>query len=157
MRWFLLNILLALLWMFMWGSFGLYELLSGMAVGYLVILLISRIAGYKGYGKRLMDIVLFGAYFVRILIKANLQVAWEVITPGHYMTPRFIRYPVAGMTDIQITVLANAITLTPGTLSVDLSDAKEFLYIHAMYAEDRQQAVVDIDELRDRILRELFS
>jgi len=157
MSWFLLNILLALLWMFMWGSFGLYELLSGLLVGYLVVFLISRITGHKGYGRRMKDIVLFTGYFVRILIKANLEVAWEVITPGHYMSPRFIRYPVEGMSDIQITVLANAISLTPGTLSVDLSDAKEFLYIHAMYAKDRGQAVQAIDELRDRIRKELFS
>jgi len=157
MRWFLLNILLALLWMFMWGSFGVYQLLTGMIVGYLVILLISRIAGYKGYGTRLTDLLLFALYFVRILVKANLEVAWEVITPGHRMSPRFIRYPVDGLTDIQITVLANAISLTPGTLSVDLADQKEYLYIHAMYARDREQAVLAIDELRDRILKEVFS
>ena len=61
------------------------------------------------------------------------------------------------MTDLQITTLANAITLTPGTLSVDVSDDNHDLYVHCMYAKNREDAVLDINELRDRIMTELFA
>ena len=60
-----------------------------------------------------------------------------MVTPGLSMTPRIIRYPVSGLSPIELTTLANAISLTPGTLSIDVSPDDEWLYVHAMYAEDR--------------------
>jgi multicomponent Na+:H+ antiporter subunit E len=152
---FLLNILLAMLWMFMWGSFHSYSLLAGLLLGYLLLGIVSRTTGAQSYGTRGWRFMLFSIYFIRILIKANLIVAWEIITPGYQMTPGIIRYPIKGMTDFQITSLANAITLTPGTLSVDLDDKTEFLYVHCMYAQNRPEAVKDLDELRDRIMEVL--
>ncbi|MEM6505352.1 MAG: Na+/H+ antiporter subunit E, partial [Planctomycetota bacterium] len=53
--------------------------------------------------------------------------------------------------------LANAITLTPGTLSADINDAGDTLYIHAMYAEAKKDATRDLDELRDKLLRLVFQ
>jgi len=84
-------------------------------------------------------------------------VAKEVITPGLHMKPRLIRYDVAGMSAAEITTLANAITLTPGTLSADIDDAGETLFIHCMYAADRQSAVDELDDLKLRILVDLFD
>lgn len=154
---FLLNILLAVLWMFMWGTFDFYTLLAGMIVGYLLLGLLARIAGRDGYGTKLLKLLSFSLYFIRILIKANLVVARELITPGLDMTPRFVRYSVEGMTDFQITTLANTISLTPGTLSVDVSDDGHWLYVHCMYARSREQAIRDLDELRDRLVEEVFN
>jgi len=157
MRLFLLNILMAVLWMCMWGLFDIYSLTAGFALGYLLLGIVSRTLPGGSYGTKGWKLLSFTAYFLRILVKANLQVAWEIITPGFQMSPRFIRYPVDGMTDFQITSLANAITLTPGTLSADLSDDKRYLYVHCMYAKNRQDAIQDLDELRNRMLQELFS
>ena len=92
-----------------------------------------------------------------ILVKANLEVAWEIITPGFGMEPRILRYSVAGLSDVEVTTLANAITLTPGTLSADLSEDGETLFIHAMYARDRDQALAAVDQLRHWLLREVFN
>lgn len=156
MRLFLFNILLAVLWMFMWGLFDIYSLAAGFLLGYLLLGTISRTMPGEAYGVKGWRLLSFSAYFLRILIKANIQVAREIITPGYQMTPRFIRYPIDGMTDFQITSFANAITLTPGTLSADVSDDKRYLYVHCMYARDRQEAVKDLDELRDRMVQELF-
>lgn len=156
---FMLNVLLAGLWMFMWGLFDVWSLLAGMVVGYLLLGVISRtIPNGPGYGRKVTNLLAFGAYFMRILVKANLQVAAEVLTPGFTMTPRFVRYSVEGMTDLQITTLANSITLTPGTLSVDvLEDGGRYLLVHCMYAKDRQAAINDLDDLRDHIMKEVFS
>ncbi len=156
MRYFLLNILLAVLWMFMWGFFDIYSLVAGFVLGYLLLGIVSRTTPGQGYGSRGGKLLSFMAYFLRILIKANLQVAWEIITPGFQMTPRFIRYSIQGLTDFQITSLANAITLTPGTLSADVSEDKRYLYVHCMYAQDPQDAINELDELRDRMIKELF-
>ncbi len=159
MRHFLFNILLAMLWMLMWGQFDSYTMIAGFGLGYLLLGVVSRIHTdpRQGYGSRGWRLLSFTAYFVRILIKANLVVAWEIITPGYGMTPRFIRYCVDGLTPMQITSLANAITLTPGTLSADISEDARHLYIHCMYAKDTGEAVREIDELRDRLLKEIFA
>jgi multicomponent Na+:H+ antiporter subunit E len=157
MRLFLFNILLAVLWMFMWGMFDIYGLAAGFILGYLLLGIVSRTMPGEGYGTKGVKILSFMAYFFRILIKANLIVAWEVITPGFHMTPRFIRYPIEGLSDFQLTSLANAITLTPGTLSTDVSEDGRYLYVHCMYAKDREEAVKELDELRHRMVKELFS
>jgi len=156
MNLFFLNILLALLWCFTWGSFDIYMLAAGFLLGYVVLGLYTRGTSSRGYGSKVRDLVRFLGYFIRILIKANIQIAIEVLTPTHYQTPRIIRYPIEGLSDAQITTLANSITLTPGTLVVDVSRDHRFLYIHCMYARDREGAVRELDELRHRLLSEVF-
>lgn len=159
LAYFLINVLMAVLWMFMWGLFDIWTMLAGFFFGYLLLGAVSRTwyPDGKGYGSKLLNLISFGIYFIRILIQANLTVAKEVVTPHFYMTPRFVRYPVKGMTPLQITSLANAITLTPGTLSVDVLDNDEVLLVHCMYAEDRDQAIKELDELRDRLMTEVFG
>lgn len=154
---YLTNVFLAVLWMLLWGAFDIYYLVAGFVLGYMLLGLVSRTAGGKGYGTKGWKLISFGTYFVRILIKANLQVAWEIITPGYGMTPRLIRYDVQGLTPLQVTSLANTITLTPGTLSVDISDDEQCLYVHCMYANNRHATVRELDELRDRLMKELFG
>jgi multicomponent Na+:H+ antiporter subunit E len=157
MKMFMLNLLLALLWMFMWASYDIYTLTAGLVIGYLLVGFVSRASGQVQYGTRVWRLLSFTVYFMTILFKANLQVAREVITPGLGMSPRIIAYPVAGMTDGQITTFSNALTLTPGTLTTDVAEDGRTLYIHCMYAEDRDRAVAELDELRDRIMREVFE
>ncbi|HAI10370.1 MAG TPA: Na+/H+ antiporter subunit E [Phycisphaerales bacterium] len=159
LAYFLINVLLAVLWMCMWGLFDIWTMLAGFFFGYLLLGAVSRTwyPDGKGYGSKLLNLASFGIYFIRILIQANLTVAKEVVTPKFNMTPRFVRYPVKGMTPLQITSLANAITLTPGTLSVDVLDNDEVLLVHCMYAEDRQSAIKELDELRDRLMTEVFG
>lgn len=156
MRLFLLNILLAVLWAFTWGAFDLYTLVAGFVLGYLLLGLYSRVTQVEGYGNKASDLLRFGAYFLRTLIKANLQLAREILTPAHGQTPRIIRYPVGDLSDVKITVLANAITLTPGTLVMDLSPDRRHLYVHCMYAKDREAAVRELDDLKRRLLAEVF-
>src|SRR5690606_30103991 len=115
----------------------MYSFAAGFALGYVVLGLVSRATGSRrNYASAGWDLFRFSLYFIKILVISNLQVAREVLTPGLKITPSFLRYRVEDLTDIQLTTLANSITLTPGTLSVDVSDDGRWLYIHAMYAQD---------------------
>lgn len=154
---FLLNLFLAVSFVALAGDVSFLTLLTGLVIGLLVVTLIARGDGRSGYLRRLLGLIRFGAYFVFILIKANLQVAREILTPGFSMTPRIIRYPVVGLSDVQKTTLANAITLTPGTLSADIDDLGANLYIHCMYAQDREAAVSELDQLKTKLMREVFD
>jgi multicomponent Na+:H+ antiporter subunit E len=67
---------------------------------------------------------------------ANIRMAHSVITPSTTMRPGVIAIPLSAKTDAEITLLANLISLTPGTLSIDVSTDRKTLYIHAMFIDD---------------------
>lgn len=82
---------------------------------------------------RLISFLLF---YLKEVCMSNLVVAWDVITPRHHMKPAFISIDVSALTNRQRFILANLITMTPGTLTIDYHPLQERLYLHAMYAED---------------------
>ena len=97
-----------------------------------------------------------GLFFVWELILANLRVAHDVITPRHYMRPGILAVPLDAQTDLEITMLSNLITLTPGTLSLDISIDRRVLYIHAMYIDDVDEVRQKIKEGYERIILEVL-
>ncbi|MEM8875553.1 MAG: Na+/H+ antiporter subunit E [Planctomycetota bacterium] len=158
---FLLNLVLAVMFGLMLGGFSPATLISGFVIGFLILNPISKASTGRAYGGRIIRLIRFGVYFVRILVIANIDVAREVITPGSRLHPRIVRFEVTDLTPVQITVLSNAITLTPGTLVVDVSDkgddGQQFLYIHCMFGADRGLSIEGITELRRRLLTEVFG
>src|SRR5690606_901199 len=96
------------------------------------------------------------AYFLKEMLLANLRVAYDVITPTYYMRPAVVSIPLDARTDLEITLLAMCITLTPGTLSLDVSTDRRVLYIHAMFAEDPDALRHEIKNGFERRLLELL-
>ncbi|PWH15278.1 MAG: Na+/H+ antiporter subunit E [Anaerolineae bacterium] len=153
MNLFLANILLALLWVSLSGVFSPANLLFGFLIGYLALFVSRRAfapSNYFGVVERLVRFIFFFAYE---LFLANLRVAYEVLTPRHNMHSRVIALPLRARTDFEITALAILISLTPGTLSLDVSADKRVLFIHAMFAEDEEEVRKDIqNNLEARLL-----
>jgi multicomponent Na+:H+ antiporter subunit E len=84
---------------------------------------------------KIVPLLLFLPFYIKEVVLSNLRVAHDVLTPRHRMRPAVFSIPLEGLNDRQILALANLITMTPGTLSLDVSQDKRLLYIHAMYAE----------------------
>ncbi len=82
--------------------------------------------------------------FTRELILSALKVAWLAVQPQMRIRPAIIAYPLTVTTDAQITLLANMITLTPGTLSIDVSEDRKTLYVHAIDIESKDALIGDI-------------
>ena len=82
--------------------------------------------------------------FMRELILSALRVAWLAVQPRIRIRPAIIAYPLTVTSDAQITLLANMITLTPGTLSVDVSEDRKWLYVHAIDIESKEALIGDI-------------
>lgn len=134
----LFNILLAIAWMLLVGEMNVESFIGGMVVGY-VILWVSRSAlGETKYFRKIPIAIMFVLYFIKELILANLKVAYDIITPTDYMEPGIIAVPLDVETDLEITLLANLVTLTPGTLSLDVSSDRKTLYVHALYVKDAE-------------------
>jgi multicomponent Na+:H+ antiporter subunit E len=106
---------------------------------------------------RFLRFIGFFFFFVWELLVANLRVAYEVLTPGFQMRAAIIDIPLDAESDLEITVLANLITLTPGTLSLDVSPDRKTLYIHAMHVDDVEQFRKDIKQRMERRVMEVFK
>ena len=92
--------------------------------------------------------------FVKELLLSALRVAWLAVQPRITLRPASVAYPLTVTTDAQITLLANMITLTPGTLSVDVFDDRKWLYVHAIDIESREALIGSIAAgFETRILR----
>ena len=158
MKAFLWNLLLAFAWTIATGSFTIFNLLSGMAIGFVILWFAQRAVGTSGYFSKVPQVVGFSVFYLWQLIKSNLRVAYDVVTPTNYMRPGVIAVPLEAKTDAEITLLANLITLTPGTLSMDVSSDRKTLYVHAMYIDhgDLEAAKREIKEgLERRVLKVL--
>lgn len=83
----------------------------------------------------------FAWFYLREVVASNLRVAYDVLTPRHLMKPAILHIPIAGLTDRQRLALANLLTMTPGTLTIDLAEDGSELLFHSMYVEDPEKEV----------------
>ncbi|QDT34160.1 Na+/H+ antiporter subunit E [Thalassoglobus polymorphus] len=153
---FFFNIFLALVWALANGQISLPSLSIGFVLGYCVLWFSQPLMGQSRYFRRLPIAIRFAGFFLWQLILSNLRVAYDVITPHLYMRPGIIAVPLDAKTDREITLLANLITLTPGTLSLDVSDDKRTLYVHAMFVDSPESVRDSIKNGFERRLLELI-
>ncbi len=132
----LLNVLLALAWVALTGQFTPANLALGFALGYVMLWVAQRAGKPLGYFTKVRQVLGFAAFFVWAMIQANLQVTYYILAPHRKMRPGVIAVPLDVRTDMEITLLANLITLTPGTLSLDVSADRRVMYIHSMTLGD---------------------
>jgi multicomponent Na+:H+ antiporter subunit E len=153
---FALNLLLACLWTLLTGVLRPANFLLGFTLGYLSLWLVRDVTGPSIYFEKPRQIVRFVSFFLRELVRANLRVAHEVVTPRLRMRPGIVAIPLDVKTDAAITLLANLITLTPGGLSIEVSADRRVLYVHAMYMEDPEAFRREIKEGFERRVLELL-
>lgn len=133
------NIFLAVIWAAVTGQVTVVNLVTGFVIGYVVLWMVRRAVGpSSSYFLKVRQVAGFAVFYLWELILANLRVAYDVVTPTHHMRPGILAIPLDARTDVEITMLANLITLTPGTLSLDVSTDRRVLYIHAMYIDDAE-------------------
>mgnify|MGYP006290676137 CR=1 FL=1 len=146
--------LLTLIWAALQGSFGVGTLLLG-AVFSWATLRLSRplmnpeednvVDGGRPIRRVWRSLVLL-LVFLRELVLSALQVAGYVLQPSLKIRPAIIEYPLNVQTDREITMLANMISLTPGTLSMDVAPDRSAIYVHAISVstDDGQEVIDDI-------------
>ncbi len=154
---FLANILLALAWMALTDSFHAGGFFAGFIFGFVVIWIGRRDRSTADYHRRLLAIAGFIPYFIKEMVVANLRVAYDVLTPRDYMKPGIVAVPLDLETDLQITLLATCVTLTPGTLSLHISKDRKTLYVHAMYIDDPAALVQEIKQGFEQRIREIIQ
>lgn len=156
MKLFLINIILGLSWAAFSGRFSHNSFLIGFAIGYFILWFASPIYDQTGsYFNRVKHTIWFIGYFIKELIISSLRVAITVISPRMNLRPGVLAVPLDAKTDLEITLLANFISLTPGTLSIDVSDDHKTLYIHSMFISKNVER--DKKEIKNGMERRLLK
>ncbi len=105
---------------------------------------------------RLWRGLLFSLFYVKEVVASSFLVAYDILTPRLYSRPGIIAVSLCSLTDRQLLVLTNLVTMTPGTLSLDLSADRSMLYIHHMHVPDPEALRRQIEEDYVRRVREIF-
>jgi len=156
MKEFLANIILAFVWAALNENFGPTNLGIGLGLGFAVLWLAQPMTGESRYFAKVGHVLAFTLFFIKEMVIANLRMARNVLSPSVKLDPGVVAVPLDAKTDLEITLLANFITLTPGSFSLDVSDDRRILYVHAMNVDDPVQFRHEIKEGFERRLLEVL-
>jgi len=136
---FALNIALAVAWAALTGNITLGGIAVGFVFGSICLYVCKPLfPGSEGYFRRGAKWTKLIVLFLYELIVSSVQVVWDVLTPQHKSRPGIISVPLEVKGEMEVLMVTNLISLTPGTLSLDVTDDCNTLYIHAMFADDPQ-------------------
>jgi len=133
------NLILAVIWAALLGEITLFNLASGFLIGFAALWLIQPLTGASNYFFRVFAWAKLLVMFHYELVVSSMQVAWDIITPRHRARPAIIDVPLDVKSDAGILLVTNLISLTPGTLSLDVSEDRRTLKVHAMFADDPEE------------------
>lgn len=139
----LLNLLLTFVWVALTGELNYGNFFFGFILGFFILWLKDRNlhSSKRKYFNRVPKILEFIVSFIFESIRANLQVAYDVITPRYNARPGIVGYKMNAESNFEITMLANAIALTPGTLVLEIDERNRIIYIHVMYLTDKEKFI----------------
>ena len=155
-RLFLVNLLLAVGFSVIMDQLNLGGLIAGFLIGYAALWITRPLFGHTGYFIRIVLLMRLALTFVWELMVSNFRVLWDVVTPTHFSRPAVIGVPLDARSDFEIMVVANMISLTPGTLSLDVSEDRSTLYVHVMFVDDLEAARAQIKERIEKRVLEAF-
>ncbi|WP_148253527.1 Na+/H+ antiporter subunit E [Aidingimonas lacisalsi] len=153
----LLSILLLIVWLLLVRSAALGHILLGGVLGIVIPLVTRRFWDAQPHVKKPWLLLRFVLRVLKDIIIANLEVAWLIINPWRRMRPAFIEYPLMLEERFPITLLANTISLTPGTVSANLRMDGKSLLIHALDVGDEEALIKEIHERYERPIKEIYE
>ncbi|SET06763.1 multisubunit sodium/proton antiporter, MrpE subunit [Methanococcoides vulcani] len=162
-RYLIYSIALGLIWCFVHGTITPTNFLVGLVLGPFVIYPFrelydfTRKKTYINTVRKIPHQLKFLSVLLIEIIKANIMVAKIVLSPKMDIKPGIVAVPIRTVTDTGITAIANTITLTPGTLTLDVSDDRKVLYVHAIDASDPQGVRDSIRDDLEKYVLEAFE
>jgi multicomponent Na+:H+ antiporter subunit E len=150
--------LLGLAWAALTADFTPASLIFGFAAGTGAAALVGfRRASPPVPLRRVPKVLALGAFFAWELLLSNLRVAAAILGPRHRLRPGVVAVPLDVTSDAEITLLASLITLTPGTLTLDVSPDRRTLYVHLLAMDDAGAARRAIKDGFERRIRAVFA
>ncbi len=151
----MLNFFIALLWMFLTISFNASTFIVGFLLGALMLWITQGFFPGRFYMNRVWAVIKLITLFLKELVMANIQVLFLIVQPKMPIKPAIFALPTVLEKDWEITLLSNLITLTPGTLVIDISPDSKTLYIHALHYDDADEAINSIKNTFEKAIQEV--
>jgi len=152
------SILMALAWAALQGQITLFNLVVGFALGYAVLALLEKggvlSSAFQTKAARALSLV---AFFTRELIVANVRVAFDVLKPRLVITPAVVAIPLDITTDAEILLLSALINITPGSVTIDLSEDRRTLFVHVMHMTTPEASRLEIKSGFEQRVKRLFE
>lgn len=131
---FIANLTLAFLMANLLADNSLKSIAIFMAIAFVMTWPLRNSFGQSNFHDRVIRILGLAGFFLYDLLVSSFKVAYDVVTPTLLSRPRFLVIPLDAKTDTEIMLTANLISLTPGSLSVDICPNKKHLLVHTMFA-----------------------
>jgi multicomponent Na+:H+ antiporter subunit E len=157
MNFIVMTVLLVAAWLAVTGSFTVPNSILGLVLALISLWLVREHLAPRRVPLRPVRVLLLALLFFYELLKSAWTVAILVLSPRMDPKPGIFAYPLRVESDFEIALLANLITLTPGTLSVDVSDDRRTLYVHAIDCSDPEDTKRGIAEGFERRIMEAFG
>ena len=153
----LLNVLLALAWSALMGNFDPPYLLFGFVLGYLILWLFHPKSPTPKYFREVPLVIEFVIFIFWEIIVSNVRLTITILSPKMKLRPAVVAVPLDLKSDVGIVILSHMITLTPGTLSLDVSSNRHILYVHVYDLEDSDKFIDEIKSKFERRIREIVE
>lgn len=152
-------LVLALVWAAITGNFTGLNLLLGVAIGGVAVLMLRSVFAPPRALRKVRRVASLLLLFLYELAASAIRVARVVLTPDlkSAIRPAIVAFPLTVKSNAEIALLANLITLTPGTLSIDVSEDRSVLYVHVLTLDTREALIADIAGGFETKVREVFS
>lgn len=145
------NILLAIAWAALFGNFSLTNLLLGYGVGYIILAALARGGVLSpAYQNKVRAVLALAGFLLWAFLIANLKMAMDVMRPVSHLKPGIVKIPLDVTNEYELLLLSTLINLTPGTISLDVSNDRKTLYLHVMHIEDADAVRTEIKQNFER-------
>jgi multicomponent Na+:H+ antiporter subunit E len=151
----LLNLVIAFVWMFFQNTWDGGTFIIGYLVGLGLIFVLRRFLPRELYFRKVIAVTKLIILFIKELILSSMFVAKELLRPKLNIRPGIIAVPTKLKTDWELTIFACLITLTPGTLTLEISPEGDVLYIHSMDIHDTEKVVMQIKNTFEKAIMEV--
>ncbi len=153
----MVSLLLLVVWLMLNNSISAGNIVLGSFLAIVIPILTAPLQTPQPKLKKPLLAVYYVLQLAWDIIVSNFQVANMVIRPPKLLQPGFIAVPIDLDTVTAITILASTVSLTPGTVSSDISDDNKWLYIHVLNLENEEELIATIKQRYEKLLKEIFE
>jgi len=101
--------------------------------------------------KRIPAVFTFFVFYLWKLVTANIAIAYDILTPRMRTSPGFLTLPLTLRSRAGQLLFSNLLSMTPGTLTIDISDDRKTIIVHVLYARDEQNIRRELESIQERI------
>jgi multicomponent Na+:H+ antiporter subunit E len=151
---------LVLVWILLWGTWSWANVLSGLLVAFAVTVLLPLPAVVGGIRVRPLALLGFLGHFLLDLTLSGAQVAWQALSPGRQRRSAIVRVRLRTDSDLLLTIIAQTVSLVPGSLVLDLDREERTIAIHLLHVRDHDHVELEkagVLATEDRVVRAFGS